>query len=351
MAELDASALSIDECKEQLERMGIRTEGCITKQDCVARLLEVKAALDAKDRAEAKARGQADHAPCAGVLEQGAVGVRGGRLVDGEGVNEGALRCPRCATRLVSKKATLVERAGAEASEGEPGQPAAGLPLAVPLPDGTWQEARYRWWWRLADHNDFDNVAMSHFHATPHGRQRYPLCPECTFGPLGLQTEGNAEVLLACELLTQQDFALVSDAQDFRAPPGIDTSTLKHMMSAGMGSVTFPVTFAEQRLGLQIQDVEDEPGAVEVAAFTEQDGVRGPAELCGKIHVGDRPVRVNGDSCLGLDYAAVLDLIIGAPRPVTIVFERGAGAARTQGGARVPHQDWARPPPDATHGP
>jgi len=299
MAESDASELGVEEYKEQLERMGIRTDGCMTKQDCVVRLLEVKAALDAKDRAEAEERGEEEKEKREGEMgklgqlgHSGAVGVRGGRRVDGAGVNEGALRCPRCATRLVSKKATLVDRAGAEVSEGEPGQPAAGLPLAVPLPDGTWQEARYHWWWRLADHNDFDNVAMSHFHATPHGRQRYPLCPECTFGPLGLQTEGNAEVLLACELLTQQDFALASDAQDFSVPPGIDASTLKHMMSAGMGSVTFPVTFAEQRLGLQIQDVEDEPGAVEVVAFTEQDGVRGPAELCGKIQVGDRPVRV-----------------------------------------------------------
>jgi hypothetical protein len=345
--------LSLGEMTAQLERMGIGSEGCMTKEDCVARLLEFKAALDAKDRAGAGAGADGE---AQGAHGAAAAGVQGGRRVDGDGVNAGALRCPRCTARLVSRKATLVERAGGSAG-GEPGgeQPAEGLPLAVPLPDGTWEETRHRWWWRLADHNDFDNVAMSHFHDTPHGRQRYPLCPECMLGPLGLQTEGCAEVLLACELLTQQDLALASDAQDFRAPPGVDVGTLKHMMAAGMGSVTFPVTFAEQRLGLQIQDVEGEPGAVEVAAFTEQDGVLGPAELCGKIQVGDRPVRVNGDSCLGLDYAAVLDLIIGAARPVTIVFERGATmGARVQGGsagARVAHEEWAPASPDAARDP
>ena len=55
MAESDASALGVEEYKEQLELMGIRTDGCMTKQDCVVRLLEVKAAIDAKDRAEAEA--------------------------------------------------------------------------------------------------------------------------------------------------------------------------------------------------------------------------------------------------------------------------------------------------------
>ena len=70
-------------------------------------------------------------------------GDAGGRRVDGDGVNAGALRCPRCTARLLSRKATLVERAEGTAG-GEPGgeQPAEGLPLAVPLPDGAWEETR-----------------------------------------------------------------------------------------------------------------------------------------------------------------------------------------------------------------
>jgi hypothetical protein len=132
--------LSLGEMTAQLERMGIGSEGCMTKEDCVARLLEFKAALDAKDRAGAGAGADGE---AQGAHGAAAAGVQGGRRVDGDGVNAGALRCPRCTARLVSRKATLVERAGGTAG-GEPGgeQPAEGLPLAVPLPDGTWEETR-----------------------------------------------------------------------------------------------------------------------------------------------------------------------------------------------------------------
>jgi len=339
--------LQLQDMVSQLKTMGISTEGIESKEDCIGRLLEFKAKLDAK---ETPLNGEAPPPQLPAVLHV-ALSAPGGRRVDKNGVNAGALRCPRCMARLVSKKAMLVERngdvklAGGDGAGGEDKHGVAetgGLPLAVPQPDGTWQETRYRWWWRLADHNDFDNVAMSHFHETPNGKQRYPLCPECMFGPLGLQNEINAEVLLSCELVTQQDFELAIDALDFRAPEGVDINSLRQIMASGMGSVTFPVTFAEQRLGLQIQDVEDEPGATEVAAFTEQDGVLGPAEVSGKIEIGDRIARVNGQSCLGLDYAAVLDLIITGDRPVTIVFERNGRAttsATATDQARVPHEE------------
>ena len=253
-------------------------------------------------------------------------GDLGGRLVDGDGVNLGVLRCPRCSTRLVSKKARLQDK-------GEDGG-ALVVPGAV--------ESRHRWWWSVADHNDFDNVGMSHYHETARGRKRYPLCPECSLGPLGEQDASSAEVLLCCDLVCQEEFGLADDAIDFRAPDGFNMDLLKQMMSAGMGTVTFDVTFEEQRLGLLIQDVEGEAGAVEVGAFTEQDGALGPAEMCGKIQIGDRVARVNGVSCAGLDYAAVLDLIVGGPRPVTIAFERdgrGGGA----GSSRVVHEEWEAP--------
>jgi hypothetical protein len=92
-------------------------------------------------------------------------GVQGGRKVDGDGVNTGALRCPHCAARLVTKKAALVEKID--------------FPLAVPAHDEKWSETRYNWWWRLADYNDCDQMAMSYYHDTPHGKQRYAMCPEC----------------------------------------------------------------------------------------------------------------------------------------------------------------------------
>ena len=39
---------SLEAMKEQLEKLGISTEGCVVKEDCLARLLEFRAALDAK---------------------------------------------------------------------------------------------------------------------------------------------------------------------------------------------------------------------------------------------------------------------------------------------------------------
>ena len=85
-------------------------------------------------------------------------------------------------------------------------------------------------------------------------------------------------------------------------------------------------------------------GQVEVRAFTEMDGELGPAELGGQIKVGDRVTRVDGRSTRGLDYRAVLDLIVGAPRPITIHFERkGAAGGDDQPAPREAHSEWVRP--------
>ena len=82
-----------------------------------------------------------------------------------------------------------------------------------------------------------------------------------------------------------------------------------------------------------------------VHAFTaSDDGSAGPAERSGKVMLGDRVARVGGRSTAGLDYAGVLDLIVGAARPLTIHFERrGAGAGgEADGGTavRVAHEEW-----------
>ena len=74
-----------------------------------------------------------------------------------------------------------------------------------------------------------------------------------------------------------------------------------------------------------LADAADGNG-VELIAFTELDGELGPAELCGQVAVGDKIARVNGRSTSGLDYEAVLSMIIDAPRPVTIHYERRVAA-------------------------
>ena len=89
-------ALSIEDMVEQLEKMGISAEGCLTKEDCLGRLLQYKEALDAAECPDAEATSTS--APKASGEQEGS--VRGGRKVDTSGVNTGALRCPRCGTRL-----------------------------------------------------------------------------------------------------------------------------------------------------------------------------------------------------------------------------------------------------------
>ena len=46
----------------------------------------------------------------------------------------------------------------------------------------------------------------------------------------------------------------------------------------------------------------------------------------------------------GLDYAAVLDMVIGAARPVTIHFERRGAKPPGVLPVRTPHQEWTSPP-------
>ena len=46
----------------------------------------------------------------------------------------------------------------------------------------------------------------------------------------------------------------------------------------------------------------------------------------------------------GLDYAAVLDMVIGAARPVTIHFERRGAKPPGVLPVRTPHQEWTPTP-------
>jgi len=85
------------------------------------------------------------------------------------------------------------------------------------------------------------------------------------------------------------------------------------------------------------QDAADGDG-VEVTAFTEFEGRPGPVELSGKVKLGDKVARVNGQSTRGLDFAAVLEMIIDAPRPLTLHWERTG--SRPQDASRVAHSDF-----------
>jgi len=283
----DSELISLEGMKAELVRLGASAEGCVTPDDCLKRLLELQASLESTAGAgttpsTASSSAAAVALPSGPQVEQALQlpppgppegCVRGGREVDEHGVNVGVLRCLRCGTRLVTKKALLVERwlfnnsSSSGESTTEPSDYAAsdpdgkvhGLPIVSPSgANGAWAEARYRWWWRLADHNDFDAVGMSAIHALPDSTSqvRYPLCPECMLGPLGVQQQeqqqgagasgGSAasssggqpqqvvctnEVLVPCALVGQQPISMANDAQDFAPPTHLSSETLAQLLA------------------------------------------------------------------------------------------------------------------------
>jgi len=194
------------------------------------------------------------------------------------------------------------------------------------------------WWWVVEDVNDVDNVALSYLVTPPAaGAIRLALCSECRCGPLGYQRDGEAKVWFAAPLLRQQDAKYADDAADFPLPAGLDVAQLQAMLDSGQATVAFKTTFEEARLGMMLQDAADGDG-VEVTAFTEFEGRPGPVELSGKVKLGDKVARVNGQSTRGLDFAAVLEMIIDAPRPLTLHWERTG--SRPQEASRVAHSDF-----------
>ena len=110
-----------------------------------------------------------------------------------------------------------------------------------------------------------------------------------------------------------------------------------------MSSRTYEVCFKEQRLGMMLQNAEHpELLGVEVRAFTEHQGKLGAAELSGQIQLGDIVTMVNNHSTAGLDFADVLDLVVGTERPITIHFERRSATVQpVQPVRREKHHVWA----------
>ena len=115
-----------------------------------------------------------------------------------------------------------------------------------------------------------------------------------------------------------------------------------------MSSRTYEVCFKEQRLGMMLQNAEHpELLGVEVRAFTEHQGKLGAAELSGQIQLGDIVTMVNNHSTAGLDFADVLDLVVGTERPITIHFERRSATVQpVQPYQQTPYQP---PPQQPTH--
>jgi hypothetical protein len=261
----------------------------------------------------------------------------GGRQVDDRGVNSGLIRCPRCLSRLLSTVGELKERSGTDAILWVPHNATSGVEGEY-----EWTEQPHTWWWMVGGMDDVDNLGLSRVVDSPRGRVQVIMCCECNYGPFGYQLEDDPRLWLACNLLHQQDASLANDGDDFKAPANIDMAMLQGMIEAGMATVQYHVTFDEPRLGMCLADAES--GGVEVVAFTDMGGEQlGPAELSGKVTVGDKLTRVNGKTTAGLDYAGVLDTVCSAPRPITIHFERkGAGATGVGARAseRVVHEDW-----------
>jgi hypothetical protein len=254
------------------------------------------------------------------------------------------LRCPRCYSRLLSLKGTLTRRFSVDASLWIPQTAAAASASGGQADACDWSETTHDWWWLVQDVNDLDNVALSLTLKSPRGDCRLALCSDCRCGPLGYQLDGEGQLWFPSDLLRQQDAAFANDAEDFKMPDGMDMASLRAMIESGQATVAYRTVFEEARLGMMLQDAADGQG-VEVTAFTEYEGEMGPAERSGKVKLGDKVVRVNGKSTAGCGFAAVLDMIIGAQRPVTLHWERQG--VRPQGKVRVAHIDWKPYPTEA----
>ena len=71
------------------------------------------------------------------------------------------------------------------------------------------------------------------------------------------------------------------------------------------------------------------------------------SDLCRVLGLPRVPAvsRINGESTTGLDYGAVLDMVIHADRPITLHFARNAKAEQADDvpdapAARIAHTEW-----------
>jgi hypothetical protein len=112
----------------------------------------------------------------------------------------------------------------------------------------------------------------------------------------------------------------------------------------------FEVTFSDRRLGMWLSDTVDGTG-VQVSAFVkDESNVPAQAEVCGLVEIGDLVVGVNGTNTYPMNNRAVLDMIIRAPRPITIQFERLEGRKGSMSGTTEEGVDLSRSEEESAEG-
>ena len=85
----------------------------------------------------------------------------------------------------------------------------------------------------------------------------------------------------------------------------------------------FEMSFLEPTLGIRLEDDDGTriTGFSRIGSGPLLSRTPGPAESSGRVQIGDRVVRVNDSSCIGLDFAQVGILLRDAARPIRIIFE------------------------------
>jgi hypothetical protein len=275
-------------------------------------------------------------------------GIRGGRLVTAKNVNAGNLRCPVCDARMLSKTGTLTTPTGPSSVLHIPRPKSGADDKAKGSEQFDWETQTFDQWWAVPDVDCFDNVGMSREVQGPAGLFKIVLCSQCQQGPFGYQLAGESKVWVPCDLMVQQEASLADDKVDFPEPTETDPQIeqLRAMMSKGTLTTQFKVDFEGQRLCMMLNDIivvsddglKEEVDGVQVVAFTSFEGKAGPVELGGDVKLGDRVVRVDGESTKNLGFEAVLEMIIGAERPIQIMFERRPG--ETFEGVRMEHSEY-----------
>ena len=202
-------------------------------------------------------------------------------------------------------------------------------------------------WYTITSHKSFDNFGLSR--PIEYGKIlfRYVVCVDCGAGPLGYVDGADFEnkhvYLVKDRVVLGVD---KEDADEGRVDDAL-MAQVREMMKKGKGTTEFSVKFSEVRLGMMLQDHPDKSlgGGVVVGSFTTNErGEIGVAEKGGEIRVGDVVIGVNQTNTRTMNYAQVLDLIVGKPRPIELHFEREGTSIPEEDSSttkrRVMHVDW-----------
>jgi hypothetical protein len=204
-------------------------------------------------------------------------------------------------------------------------------------------------WYTIPSHKSFDNFGLSRPIEHPKDSIfRYVVCVDCGAGPLGyvngVDFEGQYVYL-------SKDCVILGERTEKGDEDRVDealVAQVRDMVKKGKGTTEFSVTFKEARLGMMLRDHSDKMGGVVVGSFTTNElGEIGVAERGGQISVGDLVIGVNKVNTRDMNYAQVLDLIVGTSRPIELHFERKGTAPippplENSSVRRVRHVDWKK---------